>query len=88
MFVRQKDMCLICFRQFKIASSELRWTYNWVSSAKKWYLMQEWFPIILLSGVVYSENKRGPRTEPWGTPYVSFENLDRLAHADQSLITQ
>ena len=40
--------------------------------------MPEWFPIILLSGVVYSENKRGPSTEPWGTPYMSFENLDRL----------
>ena len=40
--------------------------------------MSEWFPIILLSGVVYSENKRGPRTDPLGTPYMSLENLDRV----------
>ena len=29
-------------------------------------------------GVVYNENKRGPRPEPWGTPYMSLENLDRV----------
>ena len=27
---------------------------------------------------VYSENKRWPRAEPWGTPYINLENLDNL----------
>lgn len=29
-----------------------------------------------LSGVVYRENKSGPRTEPWGTPCVRGQLMD------------
>ena len=31
-------------------------------------LVHAYWPSISLSGEVYNENKRGPRTEPWGTP--------------------
>ena len=32
--------------------------------------------MILLSGVVYSDNSSGPSTDPWGTPWMSLLNLD------------
>ena len=40
---------------------------SWVSSAKDW-LETEWRSIKFESGFVYKMDKRGPRTEPRGTP--------------------
>ena len=33
----------------------------------------------VLSGVVYRLNRVGPRTEPWGTPYVREEEGERCS---------
>ena len=38
-----------------------------MSSAYRWWEVLE-FEIIWLRGVVYKMNKRGPSTDPWGTP--------------------
>ena len=43
--------------------------YSWVSSAYKWNLSAELLKILLM-GEVQSEKRRGPRTDPWGTPVV------------------
>ena len=29
-------------------------------------------------GVVYNENNKGPRTEPWGTPNRSLQTSDKV----------
>ena len=41
--------------------------YTWVSSSYKWW-SNLWLWIRELSGLAYSVNNNGPRTEPWGTP--------------------
>jgi len=40
---------------------------SWVSSAYRWWLSPN-EEMSELSGVVYNEKRRGPKTVPWGTP--------------------
>ena len=51
--------------------------YSWVSSAYIWY----WTPELLSKwdkGVVHRLKRRGPRTEPWGTPVRRWEQGEEL----------
>ena len=36
------------------------------------------FPDNQTEGVVYNENNKGPRTEPWGTPNRSLQTSDKV----------
>ena len=46
---------------------------SWVSSAYRWWLSPN-EEMSELSGVVYDEKRRGPKTEPWGTPWWGCES--------------
>ena len=45
-------------------------TYSWVSSVYMWYLTPCLANIELI-GMQYMVKRRGPRTDPWGTPHSS-----------------
>ena len=51
--------------------------YIWVSSAYRWWVTLK-LEMILLRGVVWRVKRRGPRTEPWGTPYGSEKASEKL----------
>ena len=42
---------------------------SWVSSANCWWEIP-WFDNILARGDIYRVKKRGPKTDPWGTPML------------------
>ena len=49
--------------------------WSWESRAKKWYERPDW-QITALKGCGYRVNRRGPRTEPWGTPHFRTDGAD------------
>ena len=49
--------------------------WSWESSAKKWYERPDW-QITALKGCVYRVNRRGPITEPCGTPHFRTDGVD------------
>ena len=49
--------------------------WSWESSAKKWYERPEW-QITVHRKCVYRVNRRGPRTEPYGTPHCRTNGVD------------
>ena len=51
--------------------------YIWVSSAYRWWMTLK-LEMILLRGVVQRVKRRGPTTEPWGTPYGSEKASEKL----------
>ena len=40
--------------------------HNRLVSSAKWWILQDF--ITWLRSFIYSKNRRGPRTDPWGTP--------------------
>jgi len=52
---------------------------NWVSSAKSWLFAEE-LDMTVLRGVVYKMKSRWPSTDPWGTPWRSW-NADDLEYS-------
>ena len=53
-------------------------TYNWLSSAYKWWGI-EWALITLLSGVVYRVNRKGPMSRALGNPEWKISTLRQCA---------
>ena len=43
-------------------------------SSTKWYVKE--FFIESFRSLMYRRNRRGPRTEPWGTPCSIFDSLE------------
>ena len=43
--------------------------HNKIVSSAKWWTLQNF--IAWLRSFIYSKNRRGPRTEPWGTPQLT-----------------
>ena len=58
-----------------VVSLRVRPMYSCASSAYCWWEMP-WSETICLSGEIYSEKSRGPRTDPCGTPDTQQEGSD------------
>ena len=56
--------------------------WRWESSAKKWYERPDW-QITVLKGCVYKVNRRGPRTQPSGTPHFRTDGVDSWPNKDR-----
>ena len=60
---------LICFRDLFIRSK----LQNVVSSEEWWILL---FLIETCKSFIKITNNSGPKTEPWGTPYMTFSEVE------------